>query len=114
MDFTQKIFKNKTFADLLEEIHDNSRKKEKLIRDLIDQLKPMVKEPGDAMLLVPIIKEYLEVGVKNDDHLIKMAAIVQRAMASASSNEDNGLDLSDADRKALFASVHSIAPIKDN
>ncbi len=113
MDFSQKLFKNKSFSDLLEEIYDNSRKKEKLIRDLIDQLKPMVKEPGDAMLLVPVIKEYLEVGIKNDEHLIKMAGIVQRAMAMTST-ESTGDILSEEDKKSLYTEIHKIAPVKDN
>lgn len=106
MDFNKKLFKNKSFSDLLEEIYNNSKNKEKLIRDLIDQLKPMVKEPGDAMLLVPIIKEYLEVGIKNDEHLIKMAAIVQRSIALATDNKDE--ILTDKDRKDLFEELKKV------
>lgn len=107
MDFNKKIFKDKSFSDLLSEIYDNSRKKEKIIKDLIDQLKPMVKEPGDAMMLVPVIKEYLEIGVKNDEHLIKMANIVQRAMQDNSNSEDD-LILSDNDRKDLLELVNKM------
>ena len=72
------IFGNKTVSDVLKEIYDNSRNKEKQINALIGELKPLVENIGDATLVVPMIKEYLEVGVKNDEHLIKMLAIVQR------------------------------------
>lgn len=72
------IFGKKTVSDVLKEIYDNSRNKEKQINALIGELKPLVENIGDATLVVPMIKEYLEVGVKNDEHLIKMVALVQR------------------------------------
>ena len=77
----QEIFKGKSFSNLLEDIYNNSKKKEKQITALIKDLQPMIKSVGDATVIVPIIKEYLEVAVKNDEHLIKMASVVQRAMA---------------------------------
>ena len=72
------IFGKKTVSDVLKEIYDNSRNKDKQINALIGELKPLVENIGDATLVVPMIKEYLEVGVKNDEHLIKMVALVQR------------------------------------
>ena len=72
------IFGKKTVSDVLKEIYDNSKNKEKQINALIGELKPLVENIGDATLVVPMIKEYLEVGVKNDEHLIKMVALVQR------------------------------------
>ncbi len=80
MDFNQVLFKDKTFSSLLEDIYKNANRKEKEIKALIDQLKPMIQEPGDAMMLVPLLKEYMELAIKNDDALIKMAGIVQRGM----------------------------------
>jgi len=72
------IFGNKTVSDVLKEIYDNSKNKSKQVNSLIGELKPLVENIGDATLVVPMIKEYLEVGVKNDEHLIKMVALVQR------------------------------------
>ena len=72
------IFGNKTVSDVLKEIYDNSNNKSKQVNSLIGELKPLVENIGDATLVVPMIKEYLEVGVKNDEHLIKMVALVQR------------------------------------
>ena len=72
------IFGKKSVSDILKEIYDNSRNKDKQINALIGELKPLVEKIGDATLVVPMIKEYLEVGVKNDEHLIKMVALVQR------------------------------------
>ena len=81
------IFKKKKFSDILSEIYDNQKKKEKQITGLISELKPLINDIGDATLIVPLIKEYMEIGVRNDEQLIKMATIVQRALNN-SSGED--------------------------
>ena len=87
----QILFDNKSFSDLLKEIHGNQKKKAKQLASLIAELKPLVQSLGDATVVVPLIKEYMEISVKNDDQLIKMAAIVQRLSTSTSSNGDGGL-----------------------
>ncbi len=103
----QEIFKGKSFSNLLEDIYKNSIKKEKQISALIQDLKPMIKNISDATIIVPIIKEYLEVSVKNDEHLIKMAAIVQRAMSRQESKTD-GVILTEEEKRSLIATVHEL------
>ena len=66
------VFGNKKFSDLLEEIYTNQKTKQKQVTSLISELKPLINEIGDATLIVPLIKEYMEIGVKNDEQLIKM------------------------------------------
>ena len=87
----QIIFEDKTFSDLLKEIHKNQSKKSKQLASLIAELRPLIQSLGDATVVVPLIKEYMEISVKNDDSLIKMAAIVQRLSTSTSPNGDTGL-----------------------
>lgn len=86
------IFGKKTVSDVLKEIYDNSRNKEKQINALIGELKPLVENIGDATLVVPMIKEYLEVGVKNDEHLIKMLTVVQRMESGGKSDSNDFFD----------------------
>jgi hypothetical protein len=107
MDFNQVIFKDKTFSSLLEDIYKNASRKEKEIKSLIDQLKPMIQEPGDAMMLVPLLKEYMEIAVKNDEALIKMAGIVQRAMSNTQGDGDGGV-LSERDKELLFQEISGV------
>jgi len=107
MELDKVIFGNKTFYSLLEDIYKNSKNKEKQIRDMIIQLKDMINEPGDAIMMVPLLQGYMEVGIKNDEALIKMAGIVQKAM-NASSNTDDGNFLSDRDKELLFEEIKSI------
>jgi len=87
----QILFDDKSFGDLLKEIHGNQKKKAKQLASLIAELRPLVQSLGDATVVVPLIKEYMEISVKNDDQLIKMAAIVQRLSTSTSQSGDGGL-----------------------
>jgi len=99
------IFGKKKFSDILSEIYDNQKKKEQQITGLISELKPLVSDIGDATLIVPLIKDYLELGVRNDEQLIKMATIIQRAV-----NNDigDGLGISDAEKEELMAELEKI------
>tara|TARA_R100001082_G_C4311280_1_gene136841 strand:+ start:266 stop:643 length:378 start_codon:yes stop_codon:yes gene_type:complete len=87
----QILFDDKSFGDLLKEIHGNQKKKAKQLASLIAELRPLVQSLGDATVVVPLIKEYMEISVKNDDQLIKMAAIVQRLSTSTTAGGDGGL-----------------------
>ena len=100
------IFGKKTFSDILEEIYQNQKKRDAQVVALILELKPLVQEIGDATLIVPLIKEYMEIGVKNDDALIKMATIVQRALQNQ--NDDGGLGITDEEKQQLLAEMDKL------
>ena len=104
------VFGNKKFSDILNEIYDNQTQKKKQITALISELKPLVNEIGDATLIVPLIKEYLEISVKNDEQLIKMATIVQRALQNV--GEDGELGMSEEEKQQLLDEIEKIE--KDN
>jgi len=87
----QVIFDDKSFGDLLKEIHGNQKKKSTQIASMIAELRPLITSLGDATVVVPLIKEYMEISVKNDDHLIKMASIVQRLTTGGANSGDSGL-----------------------
>ena len=87
----QILFDDKSFSDLLKEIHRNQTKKSKQLASLIAELRPLITSLGDATVVVPLIKEYMEISVKNDDQLIKMAAIVQRLSTGATNSGEGGL-----------------------
>lgn len=102
------IFSNKKFSDLLKDIYDNSRKKDRQINLLISELKPLVKSTNDASMIVPLIKEYLEVGVKNDEHLVKLAAIVQRVMSNSQTGSDDGFIISEEEKNQILQAIESV------
>lgn len=89
MSLDKEIFDGKTLSDLFSEIHNNSTTTRAQVKALIGELKPLIENIGDATLIVPMIKEYMEIGVKNDEALIKLATIVQR-IESANAKGDGG------------------------
>ena len=105
------IFDGKTSSDVFKEIYNNSKKKDKQVNALIAELKPLIQNIGDAPVVVPLIKEYLEIGVKNDEALIKMATIVQRALQNV--DDDGGIGISDEEKEALLAEMEKLNS-KDN
>jgi hypothetical protein len=104
--FENIIFGKKKFSDVLEEIYNNQQKKDKQVTALINELKPLISDIGDATLVVPLIKEYMEISVKNDDILIKMAALAQRAMATVTS--DGSLTISDEEKEQLLSAMNEL------
>ena len=100
------IFGGKTFSDILEEIYNNQKRRDAQVVALISELKPLVQEIGDATLIVPLIKEYMEIGVKNDEQLIKMATIVQRALSRV--DEEGGFGITDDEKSQLLAEMDKL------
>lgn len=98
------LFDNTTFSDLMKDIYYTSKKKENQINILIEQLQPLVNNLDDATVVVPLLKEYLDVGVKNDEQLVKLAAVVQRyhAALQRGSKEDGGELLTEQEKQQLL------------
>ena len=88
---------------------ENQKKKETQITALIGELKPLINDIGDATLIVPLIKEYMELGIKNDEQLIKMATIIQRALASGKSEEE-GFGMTEDEKAQLLSEVKKFNP----
>lgn len=96
MSLDKEIFKGKTLSDLFGEIYDNSKDTRTQVQGLIRELKPLIENIGDATLIVPMIKEYMEIGVKNDEHLIKLATVIQRIETAQAKGEGSDMfDFSD-------------------
>lgn len=72
------VFDGKNLSDIFKDIYDNQQTKKKQIKELIKSLTPLIEGIGDATLLVPLIAEYMELDIKNDEQLVKLAQIIQR------------------------------------
>lgn len=92
MSYEKEVFKGKTLSGVFEEIYKNSKDKDFKINSLIGELTGMIESPGDATLIVPLIKDYLDVSVKNNEHLIKLASIVQRLETSGNKDGNQEFD----------------------
>ena len=109
MSADYELFKGTTFSDLMRDVYHNSKKKSRQIDTLIQELQPLVKNVGDATVIVPLIAEYLEVSVKNDDALVKLTSIVQRLVSASGKGEEDGNEfgLTDEERKRLIQEAES-------
>jgi len=102
MDNSQELFKGVTFSDLMSDVYHNSKKKDRQINQLISQLQPLITTTSSATIIVPLIKEYLDIAVKNDDHLVKLTAIVQRYISTQQTISGEGSLLSEEEKKQLL------------
>jgi hypothetical protein len=96
------IFDGMSLSDLFKKIHKNNKDIDKQIGDFIDTMKPMATaNAGSATMLMPTVKDLIDVNVKNNEQLIKMAAIAQRAVSSNSNSNNELIDMSEIE--ALLA-----------
>jgi len=102
MDIKDEIFKGTSFSDLMSEVYHNSKKKDRQINQLISQLHPLIRNASDATIIVPLIKEYLDVAVKNDDHIVKLTAITQRYISTTQTITGESSLLSEDEKKQLL------------
>ena len=102
MDKNDELFKGTSFADLMSDVYHNSKKKDRQINQLIAQLQPLIKNASDATIIVPLIKEYLDVAVKNDDNLVKLNAIVQRYISTKQTISGADGLISDEEKQQLI------------
>ena len=100
------VFGKKKFSNILEEIYNNQKKKEKQISGLISELKPLISDIGDATLIVPLIKEYMDIGIRNDEQLIKMSTIIQRALNNSSN--DDSMGITEEEKAELMAELDKL------
>jgi hypothetical protein len=81
------LFGSTSLSDIFKQIHRNNKDTDKQINELIDALKPLASSnAGSAVMLMPTVKDLIDVNVKNNEQLIKMAGIAQRASTSNGSS----------------------------
>jgi len=88
------VFGNTSLSDLFKQIHKNNKDIDKKIEDFIDTMKPMATaNVGNATNLMPVVKDLIDVNVKNNEQLVKMAAIAQRAATASNNNGDELINM---------------------
>ena len=98
------IFEGKSLSDLLKDIYDNSMHKKKQINKLTEELSNFVKRVSDVPVISPIIKEYLDVSIKNDEQLVKIAQVITR-LQSKSTTDDSAV-LTDKEKAQLLEALN--------
>ena len=104
-----KVFEGKSLSDVFEDIYNNSATNKKQLDILIKEIVGFIKDGDTAVQLIPAIKEYLEIKVKNDEQLVKMASIVQRLVSSESKGSESEFGLSEKEKEQLVGSIEKVA-----
>ena len=98
------VFGGKSLSDLLKDIYDNSVEKKTQINKLTEELSKFVNRVTDVAVISPIIKEYLDVGVKNDEQLIKIAQVAAKLVGATTKEGDE--ILSEKEKQELLATIN--------
>ena len=104
------IFEGKSLSGLFKDIYENTKTNKTQLEVLMKEVGGFIKDGDTAVQIIPMLKEYLEINVKNDDQLVKVAAIVQRIIAAENkggSEEEFGL--SEAEKEQLMGAIEDAA-----
>jgi len=104
-----KIFGDKSFADLSKDIYNNSKLKKTQIDLLIQEAHSYINTVEDVVMIMPVIKELMDVAIKNDEHLVKLAGVVQRIMSKSTGENDEYSLLSESEKEDLLSNLQNVA-----
>ena len=104
MDINSEIYDGKSLADLFSEIHKNTDNKRTQINTFIGKMVQLIRTPEDAAVIGPIVQGFLEVNVRNDEHLVRVAQIVQRIVSVGTKASSAGIEglLTEEEKNALL------------
>ena len=105
MSLDKEIFDGKTLSDLFSEIYKNTDSKRQQINTFVSKLVMLIRTPEDAAVIGPVIKDFIEVNVKNDEHLVRVAQIAQRLVGAVSKGDSIDGLLSEAEKQALLGDL---------
>lgn len=107
------IFPGKTLSDLFKDIYKNSTKTGEQVGGLVDELKKLVTGLDAAVTVVPLIREYLDVKVKSDEHLVKLSDTIQRMLRNDKTTGETGLEITEEEKKKLLEDVPTYEEIRN-
>ena len=105
MSDNKEIFEGKTFQDLTKDIYENTTKRKVQIDLLISEIHGFIKTIDDVVMVAPIIKEYMDTAVRNDEHLVKLAGVLQRIISKSQGESDESMLLSDEEKADLMGTL---------
>ena len=105
MSEKKEIFEGKTFQDLIRDIYENTTKRKTQIDLLISEIHGFITTIDDVVMVAPIIKEYMDTAVRNDEHLVKLAGVLQRIISKSQGDSDESMLLSDSEKEELMGTL---------
>jgi len=100
------IFKGKSLASLFEDIYQNQTYNRNQLDVLTKNITAMIKDGDTAVQIIPMMKEYLEINVRNDELLIKLASIVQKIISAENKGEsESEFGLSENEKEQILQTI---------
>jgi|TARA_B100001093_G_C26417275_1_gene838215 hypothetical protein len=100
------IFKGKSLASLFQDIYENQNYNRNQLDVLTKNITAMIKDGDTAVQIIPMMKEYLEINVRNDELLIKLASIVQKIMTAEGKGEsESEFGLSEVEKEQILKTI---------
>jgi hypothetical protein len=106
MAFDDIIFDGKTLSDMFSDVYKNTNAKREQINSFVASFLKLIRTPEDAAVMGPIVKDFLEVNVKNDEHIVRLVQIAQRLVGASSKNSDTEL-LTEEEKAQLLKTIKS-------
>ena len=99
------VFDDKTLSDVFKDIYKNTDSKREQINMFITKLVRQIRTPEDAAVISPIIKDFMEVNVRNDEHIVRIAQIAQRAIAIGTKATSSTELLTEEEKQQLLSNI---------
>lgn len=109
MSADYEIYKGKGLSDLFKKIDDNQARNKIQIESLIQEMMVYIKDPQSAQTLFPMISDFMEANIRNDELLVKLGAVVQRVMQTENKSMDGEFGLSDTEKEQILGKIEEAA-----
>jgi len=99
------IFDGKSISDMFSDVYRNTNSKREQINSFIANMVKLIRTPEDAAVIGPIIKDFLEVNVKNDEHIVRLVQIAQRLVTVNGKTSSSDMALSEEEKAQILKNI---------
>jgi hypothetical protein len=111
-EMSLEFYDGKTLSDLCKDIITNAQNKRNELDVMVSELRNKIANVNDAVVLAPVIKAMMDTSVRNDEILVKLAAVGQRIVSSRASATGDGVkpgEITQEEMKVLQSSLSSLS-----
>lgn len=105
----KELFPGKRVSDMMKEAYDQHKKQNEVITSEIQRLLDYIEGTGDAIVIIPIVRDLLNSSLKNDEVLIKLTQIVTKAQEPKEKEQADSNFISESELQQLLRDVNSNA-----
>lgn len=105
MAFDTEIFDGKTLSDMFSDVYKNTDRKREQINQFVSNMVKLIRTPEDAAVLGPVIKDFLDVNVKNDEHIVRLVQVAQRLVSISTKTASDSMILTEEEKNQLLKNI---------